>query len=223
MFKYSSRRVGAGLIPRPNPIWFLCNPWEPREIIAIMCCPTSSVENCAPSHLPQVLDIYNHYVHHSPATFDTESKSLSSLCETYDSIVQQGLPCLVAVLSYVHSGSAGSVIGYCYTSQLRPRPAYAASVELTIYIHPSYINQGHGKHLLSAVLQKLREVPKSSTREHGIREVLTVSAIDPCNDVRKFYAKSGFVEVGRLKKVGWKFGRWWDTSYGQLSFGEEVE
>jgi phosphinothricin acetyltransferase len=30
------------------------------------------------------------------------------------------------------------------------------------------------------------------------------------------HAKFGFVEVGRLKSVGFKFGRWLDTVYMQL-------
>lgn len=71
--------------------------------------------------------------------------------------------------------------------------------------------------MLDALVQRLREVPTTPKREHGIREVLTVSSIDPDNDVRGFYAKAGFVEAGRLKNVGWKFGKWWDTSYMQLS------
>ena len=35
--------------------------------------------------------------------------------------------------------------------------------------------------------------------------------------MRGFYAKAGFVEVGHLKEVGWKFGKWWDVGFGQLS------
>jgi hypothetical protein len=31
-----------------------------------------------------------------------------------------------------------------------------------------------------------------------------------------FHAKHGFVEVGRLRQVGFKFGRWLDVCYMQL-------
>ena len=181
---------------------------------------TTLIEPCLPSHLPHILSIYNHYIQHTPATFDTEPATLSSLRETYDATLEQGLPYLVAVPPSNFAGDACPVVGFAYAKPLRPRPAYAGSVEITIYIHPTCRGQGHGKQLLSALLRELRKVPKTPRREHGVREILTVSAIDPENDVRGFYAKNSFVEVGRLRDVGWKFGRWWDTSYGQLSLRE---
>lgn len=77
--------------------------------------------------------------------------------------------------------------------------------------------------MLNALLRNLRDVPRSNGREHGVREVLAVVAVDPEDDVRDFYRKAGFVEVGRLRVVEWKFGRWWDTGYLQLSLRADEE
>ena len=61
------------------------------------------------------------------------------------------------------------VVGYAYATQFRPRPAYASSVEITIYCHPDNTGMGYGKLLLDKLLFRLREVPKTADREHGIR------------------------------------------------------
>ena len=186
-----------------------------------------SIKPGLPTHLPQVTDIYNHYVRHTVMTFHYEDQSLAFIQESYDSVLHQGLPYLVALLSSSNSTDENSnqdkVIGYAYATQIRPRDAYAGTVEISLFLHPSHTSQGHGKYLLRALIQQLREVPKTPARENGIRELIAVVAIDPDKDVRGFYEKEGFRQVGLLVDVGWKFGRWIDTAYWQLSLREREE
>ncbi len=179
-----------------------------------------SIEVCLPKHLPQILEIYNHYVHHTVITFDTETQPLSWITEKLDSVLEQEhLPFLVAV----QPGSANTVVGYAYATQFRLRRAYAGSVEMTIYLRPSYKRKGLGRLMLDQLMERLRAIPKTAERVNGACEVLAISAIDPEDDVRDFYLKAGFVEAGCLRKVGWKFGKWWDTSYMQYSLRDESE
>ena len=175
--------------------------------------PPISIYACLPKHLPQVLDIYNHYIENTVVTFDTDVKPLTHIQERYDAVLEGNLPYLVALLP-----QTDTVVGYAYTSQLRPRAGYAGSIEIAIYLHPSHKRQGLGGTLLEALLQKLREIPKSQQRPHGVREVFAIVTLDPDNDIRPFYRSFGFEQVAHLKNVGWKFERWWDTTYGQLSF-----
>jgi hypothetical protein len=48
----------------------------------------------------------------------------------------------------------------------------------------------------------------------GIHQLLAVMAVDPDDieeKVAKFYTKHGFRQVGLLKRVGFKFGKWIDS------------
>ena len=178
-----------------------------------------SIEACLPEHLAQILKIYNHDVHHTVTTFDTETQPLSWIAGKRDSILEQDLPFLVAVLPRTNV-----VAGYAYATLFRPRPAYAGSVEMTIYLNPAYTRKGLGRLMLHKLMEKLRDVPKTPKRMHGIREVLAISTIDPYHDdIRQFYRRAGFVEVGHLKNVGWKVDQWWDTSYMQYSMRDQEE
>ena len=58
-----------------------------------------------------------------------------------------------------------------------------------------------------------------------ITQVLAVMAIDPDGlnagyGLRDFYVRWGFVQVGHLRKVGYKMGKWLDTLFMQLSVHE---
>ena len=186
-----------------------------------------SVVPALPTHLPQILDIYNHYVRHTVVTFHYDEQPLCVIQESYDAVLRQGLPYLVGLLPSSNADEVitqgDRIIGYTYATQLRPRTAYAASVELSLYLHPSYTGQGYGKHLLRALTKQLKQVPKTPAREHGIREVLAIVSIDPNKDVGGFYKSQGFRQAGLLEDVGWKFGRWIHTAYWQLSLGKNEE
>ena len=92
----------------------------------------ATLQVCSDINLPQILDIYNHYGQNSSMTFDTETKPLSDLQATYHTILQQGLPYIVAVLPSRYNAESDLVVGYAYVTQFRPHPAYAGSVEISV-------------------------------------------------------------------------------------------
>lgn len=168
-------------------------------------------------HINQILDIYNHYIAHSTATFHLEPETLEEYTALWQHTIQhQQLPFLVAI-----RGNSGSeqVLGFSYVRDYRPRPAYAATVECTVYVSPSATGQGVGRVLLRDLLARLKEIPISHRRPHGVREVLSVMAVDPLHlmNLPRFYASEGFVAVGTIRNAGWKFGRWIDVAIMQLS------
>ena len=176
-----------------------------------------SIKPALPIHLPRILDIYNHY----------DEQPLSYIQENYDAVLRQGLPFLVALLPSSTADDQetreDTLIGYTYATQLRPRDAYSASVEISLFLHPSYTGQGYGKTLLRALIEKLKEIPRTSAREHGVREVFAIVSIDPSKDVGGFYKSQGFRQVGYFENVGWKFGKWVHTAYWQLSLRKSEE
>lgn len=52
-----------------------------------------------------------------------------------------------------------------------------------------------------------------------VREILAgVSVFE--GDPGRFYERMGFKFVGVFERLGWKFGRWVDVKWYQLSLGE---
>ena len=169
-------------------------------------------------HMQQIVDIYNYYVLNSTATFHLVPETLEAMTDVRKTVVEeQGLPYLVALED--QGKEMPQVLGYAYAKNFHGRPAYAATVELTIYLHPDATGRKIGRKLLRALVDDLRKVPSTENRPHGVREVMSVMTSDSRHpmDLQKFYGSEGFVEAGLLKNVGWKFGRWIDVAYWQLS------
>lgn len=97
---------------------------------------------------------------------------------------------------------------------------YGHTVEMTIFVAPGYTDQGIGSMMMRQILYILRKAKhhsKEAGHENGaqefeIRNVLAIMSVDDLTpkkglELRNWYMKWGFEEVGRLKGVGFKFGR----------------
>ncbi|KAJ6585561.1 hypothetical protein B0H19DRAFT_424457 [Mycena capillaripes] len=175
------------------------------------------------SDIPQITNIINHYIHSSVATFRTEMLSDSSILETYLSIRGQGLPYLVAF-----AADSPTILGYAYTSGYRmpSHKAYCHTVEITVFVHPEHLTRGIGSAMMNDLLFKLKNPDSlddwALSKAPTISEVLCVMALDVDGKdagfgLRDWYIRWGFEEIGRLKRVGFKFGMWIDTLILQLS------
>lgn len=153
------------------------------------------------SDLPAVAAIYAHYVTTTVATFDEKPLSLDDWRAKAGGITGAGLPFLVAEVD-------GEVAGYAYLSQYRPKPAYRHTLEDTIYLAPGHTGRGLGGLLLGELVGKARETPA--------RQLIAVIAGSEDPSSTRLHEKFGFEPVGRLKAVGFKHGRWIDTSLLQL-------
>lgn len=162
----------------------------------------ASIRAADPGDLAAIAEIYAHYVRHSVATFELEPPPTREWRDRFDWCARRGLPFLV-------SEQGGGVAGYAYCSSWRERPAYARTIQDSIYLCPQATGRGIGRPLLEELLRR-------SARTDA-REMLAVIADfgDPASvEVHK---RCGFVEVGRLHGVGYKFGRWLDTVLLQRS------
>jgi len=150
----------------------------------------------------QVTAIYTHYVTSGVATFDEIAPDKEAWAGRAGSIVARGLPFLVVEL-------AGKVAGFAYATPWRPRPAYRHTVEDTVYIAPDRLRQGLGRMLLQGIIEGCRNA--------GVEQVIAVIADTGDRASGALHKSAGFVEVGRLSKVGFKHGQWIDTVLMQLS------
>ncbi len=145
--------------------------------------------------------IYAHHVAHSTATFDTMAPDEAFWREKIDAVVARGWPFLV-----VERG--GEVAGYAYATQFRDRAAYAHTCENSIYIADSQRGSGLGAILLTALVD--------AAQEAGFEQMIAVIGGGEPASVA-LHGKLGFVEAGRMRQVGMKFGRRLDTVYMQLA------
>lgn len=188
-----------------------------------------------PAHLPQILDIYNHYVAQTVVTFHLDPQPLSFIKGNYEKVLAHKLPFLVITSvnpvvpssspisssSSTETPSPSRVLGYTYAVPYNAeRIAYAAAVEITLLLDPSVTGHGLGKSLLSALIESLRT--NDTGREIRVRELVAAMAAFE-GDATRFYQREGFREAGRLRALGWKFGKWVDVVLWQMSLGGAKE
>jgi L-amino acid N-acyltransferase YncA len=147
--------------------------------------------------------IYAHHVAHGTASFDTEPRSEAEMAAKIAECTARGWPFLVAE-------AGGEVLGYAYATQFRDRPAYTSTCENSIYVHPNHVGQGVGTLLLGELVE--------AAERAGFRQMIAVvGGAEPASAA--LHAKAGFIEAGRMRSVGRKFGRWLDTLYMQKALG----
>lgn len=144
--------------------------------------------------------IYGHHVLHGTASYEIEPPSPADTLDKIRQITLQRWPFLVAEV-------AGDVAGYAYVTQFRDRAAYRFTAEDSIYVDARRTGAGIGKRLLEVLIER--------SSNHGFRTMVAViGGAEPASIA--LHAGLGFTEVGRLKGVGFKFGRWLDSVYMQL-------
>jgi phosphinothricin acetyltransferase len=154
-----------------------------------------------PDDAEAIAAIYAHHVLHGTASFDEVPPTVEFWRDKIAGIVAKGWPFLVA-------SDGDAVVGYCYATQFRDRPAYAFTCENSIYVHPEHMGQGIGRALLAALV--------AAAKAAKFREMIAViGGAEPASVA--VHARLGFVEAGRMRNVGIKFGRRLDTLYMQRS------
>jgi L-amino acid N-acyltransferase YncA len=143
--------------------------------------------------------IYNHYVTESTALFDMIPRSLDEQVQWIDEH-SGGHPAVVALAE--GEDGAEHVVGFGSLSPFRARPAYATTVENSVYLLADYQGRGIGRMVLDELL-RLAE-------SHGFHSV--IARIAGSNDASiALHAACGFELVGTEREVGRKFGRWLDV------------
>ncbi|RAL27053.1 GNAT family N-acetyltransferase [Thermoflavimicrobium daqui] len=146
-----------------------------------------------------ILDIYNHAVIHTAATFDLDPQTFEQRKKWFANYGEK-YPLIVAELE-------NKVVGYCCLSQFRNKPAYNSTAELSIYVDPNTKGQGIGKQLMQAII-KLAKAKKFHVLVSGIADGNMVSI--------RLHEKFGFQLIGSFKEIGFKFNRWHDVHFYQL-------
>lgn len=148
--------------------------------------------------------IYRWNVLHGTGTFEIDAPDQAEMGRRRQDVLTKGWPWLVAE-------RAGTVVGYAYANQFRPRPAYRFYLEDSVYLASEAQRQGIGAQLLTRLV--------ANCEAGGARQMLAVIGDSRNLGSIGVHARLGFEQVGFMKSAGWKFGRWLDVVLMQRALG----
>ncbi len=154
--------------------------------------------------MPHIEAIYAHYVRTGLASFEEVPPSLAELTRRREEILRRGLPYLVAEVD-------GRLSGYAYASAYRTRSGYRNSLEDSIYVSPDAVGGGIGKTLLAELLRQAEAL--------GYRQMVAIIGDSANHASIGLHRSMGFREVGVLRSIGYKLGRWVDSVLMQRALG----
>ncbi|MFF4537491.1 GNAT family N-acetyltransferase [Streptomyces aureus] len=150
--------------------------------------------------LDALTDLYNHYVRETPITFDTDVFTSGQRRPWLLSHPEDG-PHRLMVATDTDSQV---ILGYATSSAFRAKPAYATSVEVTVYVAPDAGRRGIGTLLYEALF--------SALAGEDLHRAYAGIALPNEASVR-LHERFGFRHVGTYREVGRKFGRYWDVAW----------
>ena len=110
------------------------------------------LRDAEPGDLPAITAIYAHHVLHGTGTFEEEPPDEAEMARRIAAVQEKGWPWLVA------TDEDGTILGFAYLAQFRPRSAYRFAAEDSVYVRDDIRGQGVGKALVAALLAARRGV-----------------------------------------------------------------
>lgn len=159
------------------------------------------VRRATKSDLEGILKIYNDVINTTTAVYEYRPHTLAMRRTWLESKEKDGYPVFVAV-------DEEGIAGYSYFGPFRAWPAYKYSIENSVFVASERRGQGIGKLLMppiiEAAIQKEMHVMIASIEATNIASL-------------RLHQHFGYVEVAHFKEVGYKFGRWLDLKFLQLT------
>jgi phosphinothricin acetyltransferase len=152
-----------------------------------------------------MLAIYRRYVRRGieDGVADSSAPEPEDLRDRRKNLRDQRFPHLVATCN-------GEVLGYAYVVLFRKRPAYRYTVKHSIYVDHEHLRRGVGVLLMQQLVDACAAA--------GFRQMIGYIAADNAASLA-LHEKLGFVRVGLLPGVAYRFGSWADMVMVQRSLG----
>jgi phosphinothricin acetyltransferase len=158
------------------------------------------VRDACEQDLPAIVEITNQAIRETTAVWSYTPATIDSRRQWWQDRQQRNYPVLVAEVD-------NRVVGFASFGDFRPWEGYRYTVEHSVYVTPDRQRQGIGRLLLANLIDRARVTGKHSM----------IAGIDAANSASlQLHRQFGFVEVGRLPEVGWKFERWLNLVLLQL-------
>jgi L-amino acid N-acyltransferase YncA len=162
------------------------------------------IRDATDADLGAVQSIYAHHVLNGLASFEEIPPPLEEIRRRFIELTDRGLPYVVACIE-------SAVAGYGYCAPYRARPAYRYALENSVYAHSDFLRRGVGRAVLAALIERAGAL--------GYRQLVAVIGDSAHLPSIRVHADAGFLRVGTLRSVGFKFGRWVDTVIMQRPLG----
>lgn len=153
-------------------------------------------------HADAILEIFNDAILHSTALYEYNPRTRRFMADWFDAKVSGGFP-VVGI-----EDATGVLVAFGTYGTFRPFPAFKYTVEHSVYVHKDHRGRGLGR----TVMQELI----TAAREGDVHAM--IGGIDATNAGSiALHEQLGFKHVGTLPQVGFKFGRWLDLAFYQLT------
>lgn len=152
--------------------------------------------------LEGITTIYNDAVEQTTAIWNETTIDVENRRAWLADRRKAGYPVLVAV------SDDDKVLGYASFGDWRAWDGYRHTVEHSVYVRSDQRGAGIGKALMEALIGRAQDIGKH----------VMVAGIEAGNTGSiRLHEKLGFEQVGLLRQVGTKFGRWLDLAFLQLT------
>ncbi len=154
------------------------------------------------SEAAQILEIFNHAILHTTALYEYKPRTMATMQQWFANKIAGNFPVIGL------KAEDGTLLAFGSYGTFRAFPAFKYSVEHSVYVHPDHQGKGLGRQML----QLLIEAAKSQDYH------LLIGGIDASNSGSiALHQKLGFVHSGTISQAGFKFGRWLDLAFYQLT------
>jgi phosphinothricin acetyltransferase len=162
------------------------------------------IRDATPADASALLEIYRPVVAETAVSFEMEPPSVAEFEERIEKALGDW--------AWLVAENDRGPVGYAYATSHRPRAAYRWSVETSAYVGGDHRGQGLGKRLYRELLPVLADKGYCSA----------YAGVALPNDASIALHRSvGFTPVGVFRRAGWKFGRWHDVSWWQLTLRDQ--
>ncbi|MCB6184987.1 N-acetyltransferase family protein [Leeia sp. TBRC 13508] len=159
-------------------------------------------------HAEAILAIFNEAIVNSTALYDYEPRTLESMKPWFENKEKGNFP-VIGI-----ENSAGELLAFGSYGTFRAWPAYKYSVEHSVYVHKDHRGKGLGRQVMVSLI-----IEAQKRNVHAM-----LGGIDASNyGSILLHEKLGFKHVGTLPEVGFKFGKWLDLAFYQLTLPTPTE
>ncbi len=153
-------------------------------------------------HAAPILEIFNDAILNSTALYEYQPRTMQTMDAWFKAKQGGNFPVVAAI------DENNAFLGFASYGTFRSFPAYKYSVEHSVYVSPHYRGQGVGKALLQEIIRLAQQ-----NELHVL-----IGGIDAQNLASiALHQRLGFTHSGTIKQSGFKFGRWLDLAFYQLT------
>ncbi|HEX9095039.1 MAG TPA: arsinothricin resistance N-acetyltransferase ArsN1 family A [Candidatus Dormibacteraeota bacterium] len=151
---------------------------------------------------PAIAQIYNQGIEDRTATFETEPRNAGA--------VEQLLATRASRYPAVVVEDGNRVLGFAWTSEYRPRAAYAGVAEFAVYVARDSRGRGVGRRAMEALIME--------AERRGFWKLVSRIFVENLAS-RRLCAALGFREVGVYRRHGQLDGKWMDCVIVERQLG----